>query len=597
MKNLIIILIICVIYGLSTSCEKMFGDFLNKAPGVDVTIDTLFSSKIQLEKYLATTYEIGMQTEYPYNNPYVGGSRYSSHNDNNYAHYANSCDEGENGTSWYASHSWNAGSMTVGSMVQEDRKWVPRWNTIRLCYTLINRVDEVPDIDATYKEQVKGEAKWLIACSYFEMFKRRGGVPLVYDAFDVALEIPKIQRSSVDSVVKFIVKLCDEAAAVLPDAWPSNWKGRITKGAALGLKARTLLWAASPLFNTATPYLDMPDPADNRLICYTNFDINRWKDAADAAKAVLDWAPSGGIQLITDKGVDKNYKWAWETMDNSEIIIADKVTDRVDKTPYGSMPWSMCAPNGIYGSWGGVSVTQNFVEKFYDNRFTGKPIVWYASGTDLNQKYDSMDYRFKQSVAYNGSYYSINRPFIELWTGGSHTSLCATGYWMRKFVPDAYTGSVSSVSVNWPYLRLNEFYLQYAEALNEFNAAPPPEAYTRVNDIRARSGMPPLPAGLTKDQFRDRVRKEWGVEFAFENKRFWDIRRWLIAEQDGVMQGAINKITITKGAALPAGDPFRFQFSYSKGVLENRSWNRWFYLLGFSIDEVNKGYLKQNPGW
>lgn len=590
MRNLIIIVVFSVIYALSTSCEGPFGNYLDKAPGVDVTLDTLFSSKSNVEMFLATCYDQGMPLEYPYNNRRIGTTSYSAHNDNNFPAWSASCDEAEMAQGWYFTQQWNSGGINVSNADAQDSQWPVRWNGIRNSYVMLENVGRVPDIDQTYKDQIKAEVKWLIASCYFEMLKRYGGVPLVNNVYQVGDDF-SIQRSSVDTIVKFIVKNLDEAAVVLPDAWSPNWKGRVTKGAALALKAKTLLFAASPMFNTATPYMEMTNPVNNRLLCYGNYDVNRWKLAADAAKAVLDWAPAGGIQLITDRGADKNYKYAWEVLDNSEIILADKMTNGRNKGTAGNFPWAQMLPNPM-GGWGGITVTHTFVENFYDKK-DGTPQTWDNAGTDLNQKYAELDYRFAQTVGYNGSRWNNERPVLETFQpNGLHRNFCVTGYWMKKFIPDGQNFNYPQVPVNFPYLRLNEQYLIYAEALNEFNASPPQEAYDAINTIRARSGMPNLPPGLTKEEFRARVWKEWGVEFAFEDHRFWDIRRWMIAENTGVMQGPMEGLRITKfGTETPQ------QFQYERFVFENRTWKRYMYLNAFKTQEVNKGYLEQNPGF
>ena len=147
------------------------------------------------------------------------------------------------------------------------------------------------------------------------------GVPIIDKRFQLTDDF-KVKRNTVEEVVNFIVKDADDAVAKLPATYTSNFRGRATKTAAQMLKARTLLYAASPLFNTATPYLSLGN--DNKLICFGNQDNNRWQVAADAAKAVLDAAAAGGFSLITDKGVDKNYKYAWEQNDNAEIVLAEK---------------------------------------------------------------------------------------------------------------------------------------------------------------------------------------------------------------------------------------------------------------------------------
>jgi len=344
--------------------------------------------------------------------------------------------------------------------------------------------------------------------------------------------------------------------------------------------------------------MEMSDPVYNKYLCLGNYDINRWKTAADATKDVLDWAPSGNVQLVTDQGVSKNYQYVWEVPDNSEIILGCKA---LNNTAKDGRWWQFVAPLTWMQGFGGVCPTQNFIENYYDNRYTGKPIVWYSNGNDLNQKYDSMDYRFKQSIGYNGAYWNKNIPFLELFrypTSGLQFVDRATGYWMKKFIPESQTTSQASlnVPVNWPVFRLAEFYLMYAEALNEFNASPPQEAYDMVNAIRARSGMPDIPTGLNKEQFREKVRKEWGVEFAYEDHRFWDIKRWKIAENDGVMVGSFYQLVISKFPPIVPDIKLQ-QFSYERTLVENRVFPRSNYLFPFQRSEVNKGYLVQNPGY
>jgi hypothetical protein len=535
-----------------------------------------------------------MYMGYPNDSRMIGSTRYQAHNDNNAFVWSASCDEAKMPIGWYWSNTWNMGGITVGSASQEDINWPVRFNALRYCYIMMDRIKKVPDVDADYAALIKGEMQWLIADNYFEMVKRYGGVPIVRKYYQVGDNF-KIPRASLQETFDFIIANLDSAAAVLPDAWPTNWKGRITKGAALALKAKALLYAASPLFNTDTPYLSMADPANNNLICFGNYDANRWKAAADAAKATIDWAPQGGVALVTNAiggGPTKNYKYAWEVLDNPEIIIAEKFNglNGLNKTGSSSMPWATIMPNPM-GGWTGVCPTQTFIEKFYD-KTDGTPQTWSDNGTDLNQKYAQLDPRFAQTIGYNGCKWNNSTTLETFLPDGKHKNYCVTGYWMKKFIPDAETSAGVKTPVSWPYLRLNEMYLIYAEALNEFSAAPPQEAYDAVNTIRTRSGMPALPAGLTQDQFRQRVRKEWGVEFAFEDHRFWDIKRWMIAEDPGVMQGPITVLTVNKfGTGTPQ------QFQYTRTVLENRVWKRFTYLNPFRIAEVNKGYIIQNPGY
>jgi hypothetical protein len=144
--------------------------------------------------------------------------------------------------------------------------------------------------------------------------------------------------------------------------------------------------------------------------------------------------------------------------------------------------------------------------------------------------------------------------------------------------------------MNWHLYRLAEAYLIYAEALNEYQG-PTDEAYQAINTIRNRVGMPNLPEGLSQEEFRARVRNERAVELAFEEHRLWDIIRWTIAEQDGVMRGKMWALKITKQPEPSA------EFSYSYVAFQERSWLPAMYRLPFPQSEVDKGYLVQNPGW
>lgn len=598
MKNLIGIFIILSSCILSTSCERMFGDYLQKAPGVDVTIDTIFSSRVQVETLLANIYEQGLPED-------MGVTRFRFGNTNSHNGYTNNaavncatCDEGNGTCGWMLNDYMNLGLYNVGTSFDWDQRYNVRWYVIRQINSMLERVDMAP-IDKAYADQIKAEVKFIRAINYFEAWKLYGGMPIVTKPLLLTDNL-KIPQSSIDSTMKFIVKDCDDAIAVLPNSYPSNLMGRITKGAALALKAKALLYAASPLWNSATPPISMANPVDNRLLCYGNYDVNRWKLAADAAKAVLDWAPSGGIQLITDKGVDNNYAYTWEVNDNTEIILANQVATTIapKSTNDRAYPWGHYGFPFISWGWTGIGITQNFIEKFYDRK-DGTPQTWPDMGNDLNLKYSELDPRFKQSVNYNGNTFNSWFPVIETFLGpspaGKQSGQCITGTWMRKPIPRDFRlpNGVFPSATKWPIFRLADAYLWYAEALNEFNSSPPKEAYDAINIIRARSGMPNIPTGLSQSQFRQRVVKERAVEFFMENSRLFDVLRWRIAEQDGIMQGDFYGLKIYKiGPAKPVQE-----YSYQKYVFEKRIWNTNMYHLPHIPSEVNKGTFKQNPGW
>lgn len=582
MKKLIIPLIFCgLIYLLSTSCEEMFGHYLDKAPGVDVTEDTIFSNRIESETMLMSIYDYGIPSIFPY------GVEAANATNRDEALLAGATDEAEICANWYAPNRWNAGTITATST--DDTRSEYRWVALRKITIYLARIGEVPDVDADYIAQVTAEVKFIRAINYFDMISRYGGVPIVKDRLGLNDDF-FIKRGTLQETMDFILEDLNEAISVLPNTYPSNQFGKPTKGAALALKSRLLLYMASPLFNTGTPYIDNGE--NNDLICFGNYDVARWQAAADAAKAVIDWAPSGGIRLINDLGVDKNYKYVWEIYDNPEVIMYEKSNNGINfrKWPF----CSISAPSIYNGSSGqsGTTVTLNFV-KLYEKRSDGTAQTWDMNGgSDLQAKMLELDYRFRQTIAYNRSYWNWQFPLVQLHQGGRDEPTCKGGFWLHKHFPEAISTTQNTTWITQaPIVGLAEQYLNYAEALNEAQG-PVAAAYTAVNTIRQRSGMPDLPAGLTQDQFRERVRNERAIELAFDGHRFWDVRRWLIAEQDGILNGDMWGIKIYE---IPGVSPTEYR--YVPYVFETRTFLKQHYLMPFNQSEVNKGYIIQNPGY
>jgi len=340
------------------------------------------------------------------------------------------------------------------------------------------------------------------------------------------------------------------------------------------------LFAASPQFNTGTPVLELP--GHNDLICFGSYDANRWQVAADAAKAAIDNAAASGNALIENQGVTKNWRYIWEVMDNPEIIIADKAQ--------GTRGFQYFLPASIYKGMMGNCVTMNFV-KYYE-KLDGTPQTGWDmvnGGSNLIALYNSLDPRFAQGIARQGSYWNVDYPIIQVTTtpAGRDLSGCFTGAWCQKPIPAAFRSGANQVC-SWPLFKVNELYLNYAEALNEAQG-PVQAAYDAVNRIRARSGMPNFPLGMTKDQFRTKLRNERAIELAFDAHRIFDERRWLISDTEGLMKGNMWGIKV-----YPAtGSEYR----YVPYVFSVRTFFPRMYLHAFMQSEVDKGYIIQNPGY
>lgn len=560
------------------SCETE--DFLEKAPGVDTTEDVVFSSMDQTLTAVSGMYLSGIYSGYP------SGYITSPPKEAMLASASDESDAGNDGT-W--TQPWNRGTITpVGN---NDPHYNDRWEAIRKANIILERIDGVPGATKSFKDQVTGEALFIRALNYHYFFYRYGGMPII-DFRPVDPKDASKPRSSIKSTVDFIIKDCDRAISLLPNFQPPEWRGRATKGSALALKSRTLLYAASPLFNSATPHISLGD-ADS-LIVYGSFDINRWKLAADAAKEVLDWAPSAGIGLVNDRGVDQNYRAIWEETQNEEIIFADQKS--IETVVGAYWPWFGLLPGGTgFFDYGSQSVTFNFQARYEKKDGTRQTWDFVNGGDDLNQKYEELDPRFAQTIAYNGSYFNIENQNISTFVGGTHDVKNSGGAWMLKWCP-SNAFKFNRIIVEWPVFRLGEFYLNYAEAINEFQG-PTTEAYEAVNTIRRRSGMPDVPSGLSQEEFRTRIRNERGVELAFEEHRLWDVLRWKIAQDKdfnglNIMDGDMMGIKINP---IEGTDPQ--EFSYTPYVFEKRTFPLRMYLTPFPQDEINKGNLIQNPGY
>ena len=596
MKKIRLFLSVLICFLILASCKKKF---LDKAPGVDVTEDNIFLTKANLESFMATIYKYSMNSLWRYRDQ--GNIPFSQVNSTDCIHPSSSIsDEGDASEAAFINNNrWNEGVVTPATIVSyEDYRYFIRWIAMRQIALVLKRINEVPDADDTYKKQVVSEVKFLRALNYFEMIKRYGGVPIVDKVFDPGVQV-NVPRSSFDSCVKFLLKDIEDAIPGLPPSYSASLTGRATRLAAYALKSKALLYVASPQYNTATPVLSMTNAEDNRLICYGNYDANRWKLAADAAKVAIDYALSNGYGLIDDplsrnpKELDNgtsgpvgNYRVSWETNNNKELIL---VYQGLNTTNVGNAPLTFWNP-GCFGSfWSGISVPLNFLRKYEDT--LGNTVTWSsAGGSDLIAKYRSLDPRFKQSMAYTNCYYTARDPIAQIYNGGKDYANCKGGLWLRKYIPR--TATTANFVMNDPIFRVNELYLYYAEALNEFSSTPPPEAYTAVNTIRTRSSMPNFPPGLTQDQFRQKLRNEIAIELLNDDHRFWDIKRWLIAETPGVMSGNFEGLQINRVGTSP-----NFTYTWLPYLFETRTFNKNMYLHPLPLAEVLKGNLIQNPGW
>lgn len=447
--------------------------------------------------------------------------------------------------------------------------WQDMYSAIYKTNLFLSKIDGVPGGEKAKKDQLKAEAKFLRSFFYFELMRQYGGVPLIGAVQNLGSDLV-VARSSYAECTAFVVRDLDEVAAVL--SLKPTQVGRATKGAALALKARALLYAASPLHNT------------------TN-DAALWTRAADGAKAVMNL---GAYSLFPD----------YETLfwpaneNNAEVIFDKQYRYPINAHSYNTFqtPYSR---GGFSGGWGGSNATQEFVNAF--EMTDGKAITespLYAA----KDPYKNRDPRFYSSVLFDGATFMQlgTTAKIETRQGGDNSleanskDATKTGYYTAKFL-DPNDGpnysrfeNGAAGEQNWIFMRYAEVLLNYAEAQNEA-VGPDASVYAAINQVRARVKMPALPTGLGKDQMRGKIRNERRVELSFEEHRFWDIRRWKIADQ--VSNKPVTGVQITVNA-----DGSR-NFKYAP--VETRVFAAKNYLQPILQDEVNKssGKVTQNPGW
>jgi hypothetical protein len=629
---------------LQTSCKR----YLEQPSGSVITVDSVFSTPDAAMRALWNVYATSVV------NGFITGDGGSALSDAGTfdGFLLAASDEGDQFGTGGRANAFNAG--TWGPNFQDEFSYSRVTIGMRNACIFIENADKVPagntgSINWTdqLKAQTIAEAKVLRAMMHYEAMIRFGGIPIIDATPKVVINevggvnqaqvIPAGNRRSLKSTIEFIVNSCNEALPSLPDNYPSTDIGRINKGAALSLKAVTLLWAASPLVNAAVPPIS--SSADS-LVCLGNTDANRWKDAADAHKALLDWAVVNGFSLLDDPSLGKAESYNYATgaaLDprNKELLLYDKSHGQ-QAGGANVVRWG-CP---IYFSWGNsvMALPVNFITKMYRD-VNGNDIVIPENGTFIQLKslFKRMEPRFHAVAWWPGSAYtntglmnnvggndtakflykrgSITGSFIQTGAGPQLIGNgIPNGIHQKKYI-NLVNAANGIVNLYWPIFRLSEFYLGYAEALNELNPSDP-AIFSTINIIRRRGGIPELVPGNAiynsivgdKVKTREYIQRERAIELYGEEHRFFDVRRWKIAGNDGVMKGIFTRIFLYENSATPYIQPTTAmtpsqrlandnRLSYKIETFETRIWEDKMYFYPFPQSEVNKGFIKQNPGW
>lgn len=520
-NNITLYILACFVMAITASCQK---DFLEVKPTDKVSEEFLLADSTLFEAFVTNRY-LGVRLQDKEDIPGFGRgftwAMWSSLSDE--AIYNN------DDNTWLIVR----GQLAPENLGIAGTVWGRSYRSIRECNFALANISKVKLYEG-HRKLLTAELRFIRAYRYFDLLTNYGGAILmadkVYNLDDDLADPALFTRSTIKQTIDYIMAELTAAAPDLPAANNDGWKlGRATNGAALALKARLALYAASPLYNAGT-----------------------WAAAAAAAKAVMDL---NRYSLHTG-----GYANLFITPESNEIIFERLYTKNASHFPLEIAS----APNG-YGAWGGNTPLQNLVDDYETS--SGKSITDPTSGYDPQNPYVNRDPRLAASILYNTANYRGRA--VETFVPGGRDSkdgnenwnTSKTGYYMRKFQNDAYPinnpWDVAGFQP-WIYMRYAEVLLNYAEAQNEA-VGPDASVYNAVNSVRQRQGvnMPPLPAGLTQAEMRARIRNERRVELAFEEHRFYDVRRWKIADVtenvpaygiDVVKNG--NTFTYTRKVAL-----------------------------------------------
>jgi hypothetical protein len=588
---------------LLTSIVLIFAscNYLDVVPDNNPTLDDAFKNRSAAEKSLFTCYSYLPDPT----NPYFHPAQFTAH------------DEFEIGTTGWVNTSpaymvcngyqnTNSPQMNYWSgQVVGNSKIYSMFEAIRVCNIFLEGIGMPRDIESYEREKWIAEVKFLKAYYHFFLLQLYGPIPLIKENLNLGSspEEVRVFREPVDECVDYIVKLIDEAVPDLPltPLNPMDENGRITQPIALSVKAKVLVWAASPLFNGNQDYAGWKDKRGKQLISPT-YSKEKWERAAVAVKNAIDTRHLAGNQLYAYNKSASGLTYKMSDSIVQTLTIRKAITERWNS----GVIWSSTAQfaNGkgnmsyaVYGNMqralypalysqdlqavDGSKLYASFsmAELFYSNK--GIPIEedasWgygdrYKTQVSTANLQNSLyiplgeitahlnfnrEPRFYADLGFDRGYYQLSTGtndggmtfpaylqlrFTEL---GSGTN--PTGYTAKKLVAFETSGSQGGASATYsgydyrfPLIRLSDLYLLYSEVLNEVKEAPDAEVYNWIDQVRAAAGLkgvveswkdsnrPDRPSD--KNEMRKIIQQERMIELAFEGQRFWDVRRWKLAQ-------------------------------------------------------------------
>ncbi|MDR8392778.1 RagB/SusD family nutrient uptake outer membrane protein [Aliifodinibius sp. S!AR15-10] len=644
LRRAVIALVLVGVAFTSQSC-----DFLDVVPDNVSTMDHAFELRNEAEKYLFTLYSyLPRNGDTQYNMGFLGGDElwipYKTSIDNVFS-FEIARGNQRVGDSYYNSWVGNYDGGGPGDNYQ-------LFDGIRHCNIFLENIrdeNQVPDLDDLERERWIGEAEFLKAYFHFQLMRMYGPIPLIKDDLPVDASEEQVQRprQPVDEVVDYIVELLDSAAQKLPNRISdrNTELGRITSSIALGVKAKVLLTAASPLFNGNEGYPASFATDDGTPLINPTFEVEKWEAAAAAADSAIQVAEANGHELfefeetafdLSDTTITKlSIRQAVSERWNPEVIWGLSNSTTWDLQRNAMVPLDpehnhnnarkiFSAPIKIarmFYSENGVPMDEDKTLTYSRDNESELRTADASESYNIEEGFETArlnfdrEYRFYANLGFDGStFYKYDSPSNSdenTWvirakfgdySGSSHSfHNNVTGYYIKKLVDWNQTTSSSGVSYKeyaWPQLRLADLYLMYAEAMNEAYG-PSAEVYEYLDRIRARAGLdgvveswknysvnPDKPN--TQEGLREIIQRERMVELSFEGKRFWDLRRWKRAADE-----LNNPITGWNVKGQNAVSYYQKTTVYQQTFVAPRD-----YL--WPIDQttmIRNPALIQNPGW
>ncbi|WP_129716702.1 RagB/SusD family nutrient uptake outer membrane protein [Pedobacter sp. SYP-B3415] len=608
-SKLFLTAVCCLLLTAPQGCKKGYFD---SVPDNILTIDDIFVNRGQTERWLAGLYS---SIPDPWNMPYA---------------FTLSITSDELDASNWTNPGINSGAITPDDNPSGQNAF---YEKIRLCTIFLENIDRNEEIrsqvnGAELIQQYKGEARFMRAYYYWLLMKQLGPVVIVPLNSAKPEDNFQIPRSSWDECVAFVLEQMEEAKKEVPlnnyltgstSELDATKAGRINKMIISAVQSQIHLYHASPLFNGNTELSDFRN-LDGKQLFNPSYDATRWKKAADAARIAIDLVEANGKKLYQVADANpfraaflstRNLFWdGWRDegiWQRTATLIRDY--------------WEVhAAPRSTQGTaFNGLAVVQNLVDDFRmaggaaitassayrEDTYASTGTSYYVAGT--NTMYTNREPRFYANITFNGALNpgvpktgpeNARVEFFNTGTSGKDGAprdFPKTGYTARKNIHPTFSAS-PRITVDRPamLIRLAELYLNYAEALNEAEPGNP-DVLKYLNAIRNRGGLPSLSAGLSQGELRKQIRLERRIELCFEGgHRYYDVRRWKIADQPGSNQGG-QFYGMNTDAGTFLSDP---AFHVRTVAFTRAAWQRRFYFLPYGQNEMDRNkQLVQFPGY